>query len=88
MKNPFLLFFLFIGPGPRVPGLIISAYSKKGFVDHTIYNTSSTLKFFQTLYDLPSLTDRDGKSANMLNAFDFNQTPRPPLILPTIPVEK
>ena len=76
------------GPGPRVPGLVISAYSKKGFVDHTTYNTSSVLKFFQTLYNLPSLTDRDGKSANMLNAFDFKQKPREPLILPLVPVEK
>ena len=76
------------GPGPRVPGLVISAYSKKGFIDHTTYNTSSVLKFFQTLYDLPSLTERDGKSANMLNAFDFEQKPREPLILPLVPIEK
>ncbi|MBI2031251.1 MAG: hypothetical protein HYT08_01415 [Candidatus Levybacteria bacterium] len=76
------------GPGPRVPGLVISAYSKKGYIDHTTYNTSSVLKFFQTLYNLPSLTERDGKSANMLNAFDFKSGPRDPLILPLIPVEK
>ncbi|MCL4417129.1 MAG: hypothetical protein M1365_10595, partial [Actinobacteria bacterium] len=44
------------GPGPRVPGLIISAYAKKGFIDHTTYNTSSPLKLMETLYELPSLT--------------------------------
>lgn len=75
------------GPGPRVPGLVISAYSKKGFIDHTTYNTSSILKFFQTLYNLPSLTERDGKSATMLNAFDFSQS-RTPLILPLVPLER
>ncbi len=76
------------GPGPRVPGLVISAYSKKGFIDHTTYNTSSILKFFQTLYNLPSLTERDGKSATMLDTFDFSQLPRSPLVLPLVPLER
>lgn len=76
------------GPGPRVPGLVISPYAKKGFIDHSTYTTSSPLKLIETIFNLPSLTARDANSPTMLNAFDFDQPPRPPLIFPTVPVEK
>ena len=40
------------GPGSRVPMIIISPYSKKGFVDHTPYDTTSILKFIETRWNL------------------------------------
>lgn len=66
----------------RVPALIISPYSKQGYVDHTIYSFGSTLKFIEWNYNIQSLTTRDGNANNMLNALDFNQTRRRPYIIP------
>ena len=70
------------GLGFRVPCLIISPYAKAGFVDHTQSEFTSILKFIQTSYGLSPLTERDAMASNMLEAFDFSQTPSPPLILP------
>ena len=43
------------GPGSRVPTLVISPFSKKGAVDHTIYDTGSILRLATRLFDLPVL---------------------------------
>jgi phospholipase C len=70
------------GFGFRVPALIISPYAKQGFVDNTVTEFASTLKLIETLFNLPSLGTRDVKADNLLEAFSFSQTPRPPLVLP------
>ncbi len=52
----------FWGPGTRIPALIISPWSKKGYVDHTQYDTASILRFITRVYGLdtlPGLTQRD-----------------------------
>lgn len=72
------------GYGFRVPALIISPYAKKGYIDNTLYDTTSILKFIEWLYDLPPLAERDAKANNLLNAFDFTQTPRKPVIMPPV----
>jgi acid phosphatase len=33
------------GPGSRIPALVVSPLAKKGFVDHTVYDTNSILRF-------------------------------------------
>jgi phospholipase C len=71
------------GLGPRVPLLIISPFAKPGYISHTVYEHSSILKFVETQYHLPSLTARDAAASTMLDSFDFNQPPQPPLILPS-----
>jgi phospholipase C len=43
------------GPGNRVPALIISPYAKMGTVDHTLYDTTSILRFITHRFDLPEL---------------------------------
>jgi acid phosphatase len=43
------------GPGSRIPTLIISPYAKRGFVDHTQYDTASILRFITHRFDLPEL---------------------------------
>lgn len=63
------------GPGARVPLLVISPYAKKGFVDHTQYDTTSLLKFIETRWNLASLGTRDAATNDLSNAFDFSQTP-------------
>ena len=69
------------GLGFRVPLLIISPYAKKNDVDHTQYDFSSMLHFVEDELGLPTLTNRDKRANNMLDAFDFAQSPRAPLIL-------
>jgi acid phosphatase len=61
------------GPGGRVPMLLISPYVRKGFVDHTLYDTTSILRFIEWRYGLAPLTDRDARANNLLTAFDFGQ---------------
>jgi phospholipase C len=55
------------GPGSRIPTLIISRYAKKGFVDHTIYDTTSILAFIEHRFGLSPLGSRDA-AANDLSA--------------------
>jgi phospholipase C len=59
------------GPGTRVPTVIISPFSRRGFVDSTMYDTTSILRIIETRYGLAPLADRDVRANNMLNAFAF-----------------
>ena len=70
-----------VGLGFRVPLLVISPYAKKGFIDKTEYDYTSMLRFAEDVLGLGQLTDRDRAAANMMNAFDFTQAPRPPIAL-------
>ncbi|WP_108472025.1 acid phosphatase [Rhodanobacter thiooxydans] len=50
------------GPGTRIPALVVSPFAKKGFVDHTVYDTGSILRFITRrfgLQKLPGLTLRE-----------------------------
>jgi len=71
------------GYGPRVPALVISPWAKPGHVDHTQYEFSSMLRMAQTVFGLPSVTNRENITSDMMNSFDFSQSPNPALILPT-----
>ena len=53
--------------------LVISPYARKGYVDHTTYNTTSILKFIEWRYGLKPLAKRDAEANNLLGAFDFDQ---------------
>ncbi|MDQ3986514.1 MAG: hypothetical protein M3280_08470 [Actinomycetota bacterium] len=64
-----------MGLGPRVPFLIISPWAKEGYIDKTVYEFSSVLKFIETIFGLECMTERDCNASNMFNAFDFEQTP-------------
>jgi phospholipase C len=61
------------GPGLRVPTIVISPFAKKGFVDHTQYDTTSILKLIEERWNLEPLGDRDAQTGDMLTAFDFSQ---------------
>jgi phospholipase C len=71
------------GAGPRVPLLIISPYAKKGYISHMPYEFSSFLRFAEERFSLQSLTARDTMANDMLDSFDFSQTPQQPMILQT-----
>lgn len=61
------------GPGSRIPAIIISPFSKKGYVDHTQYETVSILSFIEKRWGLKPLNSRDGNANPLTGAFDFNQ---------------
>jgi phospholipase C len=69
------------GYGPRVPMLIISPYAIPGHISHTVYEASSVLKTIEERFNLAPLTERDAKANDLLDSFNFNQTPNPPLVL-------
>ncbi|HZI72226.1 MAG TPA: alkaline phosphatase family protein, partial [Nitrososphaeraceae archaeon] len=75
------------GLGFRMPTLVISPYAKPGFIDHSQYQFESMLKFIEWRFNIPSLTGRDAHANNLLNAFDFNQKPSPPQIVPLTAAE-
>ena len=88
------------GYGLRVPGIVISPYARKGFIDHQTLSFDAYLKFieddFLNSQRLDPATDgrpdprpdvREDASilGNLLADFDFSQSPRPPMVLPTNP---
>ena len=51
-----------IGPGTRIPALVISPFANKGTVDHSQYDTASVLRLITRrfgLSTLPGLAQRD-----------------------------
>lgn len=44
-----------LGPGTRIPAIIISPFARAGTVDHTQYDTGSVLRLITNTFDLPSL---------------------------------
>jgi acid phosphatase len=44
-----------IGPGTRIPALVISPLAKKGTLDHTQYDTASVLRLITKTFGLPTL---------------------------------
>jgi phospholipase C len=69
------------GLGERVPFLIISPYAIPGHISSTQYEASSILKFVEERFGLPPLTQRDANANDTTDAFNWNQTPLPPLTL-------
>jgi len=51
-----------LGPGSRIPAIIISPFAKKGTVDHTQYDSASTIRLIEKRFGLdplPGITQRD-----------------------------
>ncbi len=67
-----------IGLGIRVPAMIISPYARSGYVDHTMYEFSSVLRFIEDNWGLTQLTRRDRIADGLGGALDFSQPPLPP----------
>jgi phospholipase C len=51
--------------------VIISPFAKKGFIDHTLYETLSILAFIETRWELPPLNERDRRANALSHAFEF-----------------
>ncbi|MFN8532394.1 MAG: acid phosphatase [Dehalococcoidia bacterium] len=59
------------GPGGRVPAIVVSPWARKSYVDPTLYETVSILRFIEWRWGLTPLNERDASANNLLNAFDF-----------------
>lgn len=71
--------------GFRLPILLISPFAKKGVV-HTPTEHASIPRLIEDLWGMPRMAAReprarDAKAGSLLEAFDFQQTPAPPLVL-------
>jgi phospholipase C len=69
------------GLGIRVPSFVVGPYVKEHYIDHNTYSFESWLKLTEERFGVVPMTSRDTAAADMLDAFDFTQKPRPPLIL-------
>jgi phospholipase C len=89
-----------MGLGLRVPGIVISPYAKPGYIDHQTLSHDNYNKFIEDDFlggqRLNPLTDGrpdprlDVREASPLlgdltGDFNFNQSPRPPVLLPVHP---
>ncbi|MGE5225943.1 MAG: alkaline phosphatase family protein [Planctomycetaceae bacterium] len=83
------------GYGLRVPALVISPWAKAGYIDHQTLSQDAYLKLIEDLFiggqridprsdgrPDPRPTVRESLSilGDLLNDFDFSQSPQPPLI--------
>ena len=66
-----------MGLGFRVPLIVVSPWAKHGYISHQQHEFGSLLKFLETRYGLPSLGTRDAISDDLLDCFDFTQSPQP-----------
>jgi phospholipase C len=88
------------GYGIRVPALVISPYARKGFVDHQVLSSDAYLKFIEDDFlhgrrlnphtdgrpdSRPDVRENAKILGNLVRDFDFDQKPRPPLLLPLHP---
>ena len=62
------------GYGPRLPLMVISAYAKQNYVDHSITDQSSILRFIEDNWDLGTIggESADVKAGTLNNLFDFD----------------
>ncbi|HYW24702.1 MAG TPA: alkaline phosphatase family protein [Terriglobales bacterium] len=63
------------GPGARVPAIVISPFAKRGFVDHTQYDTTSIMATIEQRWNLPALQSRDAHATPLDNALDPKYAP-------------
>jgi phospholipase C len=88
------------GLGLRVPGLVISPYARRGYIDHQVLSTDSYLRFIEDDFlggaridpatdgrpdPRPFVAETTPGLGNLRADFAFGRQPRPPMILPLHP---
>lgn len=88
------------GYGLRVPGIVISPYAKKGYIDHQVLSHDAYVKFIEDVFlnsqridpktdgrpdPRPDVRENAAQLGDLSSAFDFSQAPRPALVLPIHP---
>jgi phospholipase C len=89
-----------LGYGIRVPGLMISPYARRGYIDHQTLSFDAYLKFIEDDFlggeridpetdgrpdSRPSVREDAPQLGNLYSEFDFSRPPQRPLLLPPIP---
>ena len=65
----------FVFTGYRIPLVVISPFTKKNYVSHTVADSTSILKLIETRFNIPALTKRDAAQYDMTEFFDFVNVP-------------
>jgi phospholipase C len=65
--------------GPRTPLIIVSPYAKPHYTDTTHTTFSGILAYTEHIFGLSPLGKNDAHAYNFHNAFNYSQTPLPPL---------
>ncbi len=88
------------GYGFRVPGILISPYARRGFIDNQVLSFSSYLKFIEDVFlggqrlnpqtdgrpdSRPFVAEKGKLVGDLAAEFDFKQEPHRPVILPPFP---
>lgn len=60
------------GPGTRIPAIIISPFAKRGFIDHSPYDTTSIIKFITRRFGLEPLPGVRAYAGDLLNTLNIN----------------
>jgi len=55
-----------LGPGTRIPAIIVSPYARTGTVDHTAYDSASTLRLISRRWALPALPGLAARDAALV----------------------
>ncbi|MGP8100529.1 MAG: alkaline phosphatase family protein, partial [Candidatus Cybelea sp.] len=77
------------GLGFRVPMMIVSPYAREtsssqpGYISHTQYETASIVKFVEQNWGLTPLQLPDTRATSIGDAFNFYQTPRSFIVIPS-----
>jgi phospholipase C len=89
-----------LGLGMRVPGLVISPYARRGFIDHHFLSHDSYTRFIEDDFlggqrlnpatdgrpdARPDVRESSRWLGNLVADFNFKQRPRPPELLPLHP---
>jgi phospholipase C len=82
-SNPALMSPGRCGYGPRLPLLVISPWAKENFVDHSLTDQSSILRFIEDNWQLGRIGNgsADEFAGSLSNAFDFSKRRNVKLIL-------
>jgi phospholipase C len=85
------------GYGLRVPGIVISPYARRGFIDHQVLSHDAYVKFIEDDFlgseridprtdgrpdPRPDVRENQPMLGDLRTDFNFSQPPRPPEILP------
>jgi phospholipase C len=84
------------GYGLRVPGLVISPYARRGYIDHQTLSFDAYLKFIEDDFmggarlnpktdgrpdPRPDVRETERQLGNLVDDFNFNQKPQAPVVL-------
>ena len=66
-----------MGLGFRIPLMIISPWSRHGYVSHAQHEMASITRLIETVWNLPPMAAADARADPFADCFDFTQSPPP-----------